>query len=152
MAEQYRRFMDYLEHWANHGVPQMLATVLSAVAIGLGTSMWIDPDNYKESDSFRLVFLWASPHAWGTLYIVAAIAVLVMVYTNARTARMPVFMLGLTYIAQGILTIPQTANGGLPSAIFMYIGMGWIGLITQLVCGVAGRKDRDAQASSHYLS
>lgn len=137
MAGGYRSYIRVLEHWANHGVPQMLGTIVSAVAIGLGISMWIVPATYIKSDTFNIVFKFASPYAWGTVYLVSALMVLAMVYTNPKTAQAPVIILACAFGLHGMMTIPQAAGGGLPSAIFMYIGMAWVCLATQLVCGVA---------------
>lgn len=131
----YRRFMDLLDHWANHGVPQMLGTAISFVAIGLGASMFLSPDVFEETYSFLLVFSFASPFAWGTVYIFTALVVMICIYTNQKSAQAPVFVMGATFAMQGLLTIPQITAGGVPSSLFMYIGMAWICFITQLVCG-----------------
>lgn len=127
--------MTLLEHWANHGVPQMLGTVVSLVAICLGTSMFFAPALFVATPAFNYVFDWASPYAWGTVYIIAAIAVLVSVYSNQKSAQAPVFMLGATFAAQALLQIPASVDGSVPSGIFMYMGIGWVCFITQLVCG-----------------
>lgn len=140
MAIGYRRFMGLLDHWANHGVPQMLGTVISLVAIALGISMFIDPRVFINTDAFHLVFTFASPHAWGTLYISAAIAVLVTLYTNQISAQAPVFLLGATFVLQALLQVPQIANGSVPSGLFTYMGIGWICFITQLICGARGHE------------
>jgi hypothetical protein len=129
----------------------MLASVLSATAIGVGLTMLLAPDTYRASPSFVIAFAWATPSAWGALYLIAAIAVLAVIFYSPRIARLPVFMLGLIFAVQGLMVIPTTVNGeGLPSAIFMYLGMGWISLITQMVCGIAAERNYDAQASVHY--
>lgn len=135
MAIGYRRFMSLLDHWSNHGVPQMLGTVVSLVAICLGISMFFNPGIFVATPAFSWVFTWASPYAWGTVYVVAAIAVLVSVYTNQKSAQAPVFMLGATFAAQALLQIPASVDGSVPSGIFMYMGIGWVCFITQLVCG-----------------
>jgi hypothetical protein len=140
MATGYRQWVSLLDHWANHWVPQMLGTVISIVAMGLGLSMFIDPSVYIETDTFNLVFSFASPYAWGTVFIFTALVVLVTVYTSQKNAQAPLFVMGATYSAFGLLTIPQIVEGSVPSAMFMYIGMAWICLITQLICGVAPRR------------
>lgn len=145
MAASYRRFMDLLDHWANHGVPQMLGIAISFVSVGLGASMFISPKSFEQTYSFQLVFSFASPYAWATVYIFTAILVLVTVFTNQKNAQAPVFVMGATFAAQGLLTIPMIAVGGVPSSLFMYIGMGWICVITQLVCGA--RKAQDEKSS-----
>jgi hypothetical protein len=142
MAIGYRRFMGLLDHWANHGVPQMLGTVVSLVAIALGVAMFVDPGVFIETKSFHVVFAFASPYAWGTVYIVAAMAVLITVYTNQKSAQAPVFMLGATFAMQALLQIPQIANGGVPSGLFMYMGIGWVCFITQLICGARGSHEK----------
>lgn len=149
MARRYNQFMSFLEHWANHGVPQMLGTIIAFVAAGLGLSMFCTPDAYEESRTFDLVFNFASPFAWGTVYIVSALAVAIMVYSNPKTAQAPVIMLGMAFGLQGLLTIPQAVDGGLPSAVFMYIGMAWVCLATQLVCGVAKERSREKAPLHH---
>lgn len=141
MAIGYRRFISLLDHWADHKVPQMLGTVVSAVAICLGISMFLNPAIFIDTASFRTVFWWASPYAWGTVYITAALAVLISVYTNQRSAQAPVFMLGATFAAQAVLQIPQIANGSVPSGLFMYMGIGWVCFITQLICGARGGRN-----------
>lgn len=148
MTAGYRRFMNLLDHWANHGVPQMLGCAISFVSIGLGISMFISPDVYEEAYSFQLVFSFASPFAWATVYIFTAVLVLITVFTNQKSAQAPVFVMAATFAAQGLLTIPQIAVGGVPSSLFMYIGMGWICIITQLVCGA--KKAQDEKAPLHY--
>lgn len=135
MATSYRRFMNLLDHWANHGVPQMLGCAISFVSIGLGISMLTNPRVFEDTYSFKLVFEFASPFAWATVYIFTAILVLITVFTNQKSAQAPVFVMGATFAAQGLLTIPMIAVGGVPSSLFMYIGMGWICIITQVVCG-----------------
>jgi len=148
MARSYRQFLSLLDHWANHGVPQMLGTVVSMVAMGLGVSMFMDPSVYRQTFSFSLVFTFASPYAWGTVYIVSALIVLISVYMNQKSAQAPVFVLGATYAMFGLLTIPQIVGGAVPSSMFMYIGMAWVCLITQLVCGVP-RRNTNEKALSH---
>jgi hypothetical protein len=138
MAIGFRRFMDLLEIWADQKVPQMLGTVVSLVAICLGASMFLNPGVFIDTYSFKTVFWFASPWAWGTVYIVAAIAVLFAVYTNQRTAQAPVFMLGATFAAQALLQVPQITLGSVPSGLFMYMGIGWVCFIIQLICGARG--------------
>lgn len=135
MNYNYRRFMALLDRLATHKVPQMLGTVVSAVAIALGISMYVDPSVFISAPSLATVFQFASPYAWGTVYIVSAIAVLLAIYINPRTAPAPVFMLGATFAMQGMLTIPEIANGAIPSSLYLYIGVGWICFIIQLICG-----------------
>ena len=148
MKSSYRKFMDLIDHWANHGVPQMLGTVVSFVAIALGFSMFIDPAVFIATPAFHYVFVWfASPYAWGTVYIVAAMAVLVAVYTSRRSAQAPVFMLGATFCAQGLLQIPAITNGEVPSGLYMYMGIGWICFITQIVCGAREVKHEKSSIS-----
>lgn len=150
MAIGYRRFMSLLEHWANHGVPQMLGTVVSLVAICLGISMFVDPRVFISTPAFDWVFKFASPFAWGTVYIIAAIAVIVSVYTNRKSAQAPVFMLGATFCMQALLQLPPITNGNVPSGLFMYMGIGWVCFITQLVCGA--REVQHEKGSIRYLS
>ena len=135
MNTGYRRFMSLLDHWANHGVPQMLGIAISFVSVGLGISMLVNPQVFIDTYTFKLVFQFASPHAWATVHIFTSLLVLVTVFTNQKNAQAPVFVMGATFIATGLLTIPQIAVGGVPSSLFMYMGMGWICFITQLVCG-----------------
>lgn len=135
MALGYRKFMRLLESWADHKVPQMLGTVVSLVAICLGVSMFLNPSVFISTEAFSVVFAFASPYAWGTVYIMAAFAVLVTVYTHQKSAQAPVFMLGATFAAQALLQIPQIANGSVPSGLYMYMGLGWVCFITQLICG-----------------
>lgn len=144
MATGYRRFMTLLDHWANHGVPQMLGTTVSLVAISLGLSMFFSPGVFIEEDSFNTVFVFASPFAWGVVYIVAALAVLVTVYTNHKSAQLPIFLLGAIFAAQALLQVPDIANGSVPSGLFLFMGIGWICFITQLICGA--RKVHDEKA------
>lgn len=150
MATGYRQWVSLLDHWANHWVPQMLGTVISVVAIGLGLSMFIDPVVYRETTTFDLVFSFASPYAWGTVFIFTALVVLATVYTSQKNAQAPLFVMGATYSAFGLLTIPQIVEGSVPSAMFMYIGMAWVCLITQLICGVAPRRNPNEKTPFNY--
>lgn len=152
MATSYRKFMEFVERWANHGVPQMLSLVVSLTAISLGLSMMLTPETYTGAFAFREVFRFASPYAWGTIYIVAATAVLVTVFVNVRASQAPLFMLALTYAAQGLWTIPQMLNGGVPQSVFLCIGMANICIVAQLVCGVAARGRNFEKATIHYQS
>lgn len=137
MVKGYRRFMHLLEIAAVRGVPQMLGTVIALTAIGVGLSMMADPGDFLHATSFNIVYKFASPYAWGTVYIVSSLAVLVCIYTNARYAQAPAFMLGATFIVHGILVIPQiNIEGAVPSAIWMYMGVGWMCIILQVICGV----------------
>lgn len=144
MATSYRRFMNLLDHWANHGVPQMLGCAISFISIGLGLSMFINPEVFSHTYSFHLVFSFASPYAWATVYIFTAALVLLTVFSNQKNAQAPVFVMGATFVAQGLLTVPMIAVGGVPSSLFMYIGMGWVCFITQLVCGVGKAHNEEA--------
>lgn len=145
----YRRLMGIAEHAANHGVPQLLGNIVSAIAIGLGLTMMLNPAPYLRAESFTLMFTFASPAAWGTLYFLAALVVVATVNSNPRAAQLPVFILSLIFGAQGLLSIPQAAGGGLPSAIIMYIGVGWICLATQLVCWVAKERVVEKTTVNH---
>ena len=147
MAISYRNFMSLLDHWANHNVAQLLGTVVSVVAICIGVSMFIDPGIFIATPAFSWVFAFASPYAWGTVYIVAALAVLVSVYTNRRSAQAPVFMLGATFCMQALLQLPPITNGNVPSGLFMYMGVGWVCFITQLVCGAKGVRHETSSIS-----
>lgn len=150
MAGQgYRRFMGIMEHAANHGVPQILGNIVSAIAFFLGLSMLLNPRPYLITPSFDLMFHFATPAAWGAAYMVAATVVALTVNTVPRTAQLPVFMLSLLFAAQGLLSIPQAVGGGLPSAIFMYVGVSWICLATQLVCWVAKERSNEKAAIDH---
>lgn len=140
--------MDLLDHLANHGVYKMLGTAISFVAVGLGVSMFVDPEVFIDTYSFRTVFAFASPYAWGTVYIFTALLVMVTIYTNPKSAQAPAFVMAATFAAQGLLTIPQIAVGGVPSSLFMYIGMGWVCIITQLVCGA--RREPHEEAAFRY--
>lgn len=148
-ATGYRHFLSVLDHWANHGVPQMLGTVISVVAIGLGISMFINPAVYIETFGFSLVFTFASPYAWGTVFIFTAVVVLATVYTNQKNAQAPVFVMGASYAMFGLLTLPMIIEGSVPSTIFMYMGMAWVCFITQLVCGVP-RRNMDEKAALYH--
>jgi Ca2+/Na+ antiporter len=148
MAVSYRKFMELLDHWANHGVPQMLGTVISFVAVGLGVTMFINPQTFEEAFAFRQVFTFASPFAWGTVFIFTALVVLITVYTNHKNAQAPLFVMAATFVMMGLLQVPQIAAGGVPSGLFMYIGMGWVCVITQLICGA--RKVTHEKAPIHY--
>ena len=139
MATNYKKFMAFLSHLADYRVPQMLGTVVSLVAIGLGLSMYFEPVLFEKSFIFKSVFSFASPFAWGTVYLVSAVAVLGGVYTNVRNAQAPVFMLGATFATQGLLTVPQIADGGIPSPVFLYMGLSWVCFVLQLICGASRR-------------
>jgi hypothetical protein len=97
--------------------------------------MYVDPTVFMSAPSLNTVFKFASPYAWGTVYIVSAIAVLLAIYINPRTAQAPVFMLGATFAMQGMLTIPEIAHGAIPSSLYLYMGIGWVCFIIQLICG-----------------
>jgi hypothetical protein len=146
----YRRFMGYLEHWANHGVPQMFGSIIAIIAIGLGISMFAVPQSYLDTEVFTGAFAFASPHAWGTYYFVAGTAVLITVYANARSAQAPLFMLAGAFSMQGLLTLPQISGGEVPQPIILLMGLTALSIATQLVCGVAKEKDV-AQTSVHYI-
>jgi len=148
MANSYRRFSELLDHWANHGVPQMLGTVIAFVGIGLGGTMFANPLSFEQAFAFRQVFLYASPFAWGTVYVFTSLVILATVYTNHKIAQAPLFVMGATFAMMGFLQIPQIAVGGVPSGLFMYIGMGWVCIITQLICGA--RKVTHEKAPVHY--
>lgn len=135
VVSSYHKFMALLDHWANHGVPQMLGVAISFVSVTLGVSMILNPGVFLETYTFQEVFAFASPQAWATVYIFTAILVLITVFTSQKSAQAPVFVMAATFVVQGLLTIPMIAVGGVPSSLFMYIGMGWICIITQLVCG-----------------
>ena len=144
MAIGYRRFMNLLNTWADAKVPQMLGTVLAIVAIALGLSMFINPSVFISTQAFAWVFAFASPYAWGTVYVVAALAVLISVHTNQKSAQAPVFMLGATFAMQALLQLPPVTDGAVPSGIFMYMGIGWVCFITQLICGVRRNHDEES--------
>lgn len=147
---RYRKFMSLIDHWANHGVPQMLGTVISIVAIGLGCSMYLNPDIYSTTPAFSTVFLFASPYAWATVYIVTAIAILVGVYTNQKYAQSPSFVMGATFGMHGLLVIPSITQGEIPSPLFLYMGFAWVCIITQIVCGA--RKVTNEESTIRYKS
>lgn len=149
----YRSFMGLLDRLAIHKVPQMLGTIVSVVAIALGISMYVDPTVFISAPSLRDVFNFASPYAWGTVYIVSAIAVLLSIYINPRAAQVPVFMLGATFATQGVLTIPAISAGAIPQSLYLYIGIGWVCFVTQLICG-ARRATDDAKPKTtvHHKS
>jgi hypothetical protein len=128
----------------------MLGTVVAAVAIGLGISMYADPNVYANNPAFSLVFLFASPYAWGTVYIVTAIAILIGVYTNQKYAQSPAFVMGATFGMHGLLVIPSIANGEIPSPLFLYMGFAWVCIITQVICGA--RKVRSEESPIRYQS
>jgi len=148
----YRSFMGLLDRLAVHKVPQMLGTVVSAVAIALGLSMYIDPTVFIAAPSLKDVFAFASPYAWGTVYIVSAIAVLFAVYINVRAAQVPIFMLGATFATQGVLTIPAISNGAIPQSLYLYMGIGWVCFVTQLICGARRATDVQPKTPIHHKS
>lgn len=127
----------------------MLGTVISFVAVGLGISMFVNPRTFEESFSFLVVFKWASPYAWGTVFLFTALVVLVTVYTNHKYAQAPLFVMAATFSMMGLLQLPQIAIGGVPSGLFMYVGMSFICIITQLICGAA-RTEGHEKAPINY--
>jgi hypothetical protein len=136
-----KRFTTIIEQLSNHHVPQMFATLVSLIAICLGVSMIVAPGNYVNALTLRSVFEFASPYAWGTVYILSAFAVIIGVFSHPRYAQAPLWMLAAAYAAQGILTIPQIANGGVPQSVFFLIGLAWICIATQLICGVVKERN-----------
>jgi len=148
MTRTYNKISGMIDHWANHGVAQMLGTVVACVAIGLGISMYVDPQVYSDNPAFREVFRFASPHAWGTVYIVTAIAMLIGVYTNQKYAQSPSFVMAATFGMHGLLVVPSITNGEIPSPLFLYMGFAWVCVITQIVCGA--RKVHDEESTVRY--
>ena len=146
----YRSFMGFLEQMARNGVYQLLGVAISTTAICLGLTMIFNPVVFSETFVFHLVFVFASPPAWGTAYIITALAVLIGIFTNPKSAQLPAFMMALIFAAQGLFTIPQIHEGAVPFSLIACIALAWFCLITQLVCGVAWKDHPGEKAVIHH--
>ncbi len=129
-----------LSRLAHHGIPQMLGTICGLAGVLLGTTLILVPDTYRESFTLANIFLYVSPFAWGTIYIIAALVLLVSVHVDPKLAQLPAFMLGLVFAVYGFLTIPRILDGGIPQSAIFSIGFAWVCIATQLICGVTRGK------------
>lgn len=122
---------------ARYGVAQILGTLLFIGGLGIGLSMILQPNSYLSYNNLTLNFQYASPTAWGVVFVVASIALVACVWVDTAYAQLPALILGLVFIGFGLLSI---ANGITPT-IWAFVVLGWISIFTQIICWAEEKRE-----------
>ena len=122
---------------AHHGVAQVLGTILFLAGAGIGLSLIFASDLYYSYPMLAANFHQLSPMAWGGLFLIASLILVVTVWVDTEHAQLPAFMLGLIFIAYGLLSLLS----GVSSVIYAFSALGWISIFTQIVCWAKGKHE-----------
>jgi len=99
--------------------------------------MILSPNQYSGYHTLTANFLFASPVAWGTAFIVASTALVVTVYMQPSYAQLPALILGAVFIAFGCLTLLSAIS----PAVWAFIALGWISIFTQVICWAEEKRE-----------
>lgn len=131
------KFQYLLMRAAQHGVAHVLGTILFLGGAGIGLSMILTPNQYVNYHTLTANFLFASPSAWGTAFLVASTALVVTVYMRPAYAQLPALILGAVFITFGSLTLLTAIT----PAVWAFIALGWISIFTQVICWAEDRNE-----------
>lgn len=115
---------------ARNGVAQVLGTILFLGGVGIGVSMILGADTYANYSTLKANFVFASPVAWGTAFLIASLALLVTVYVEPAFAQLPALILGVVFIAFGLLALLSATS----PLVWAFVALGWVSIFTQIIC------------------
>lgn len=125
-----------------HRVPETITVVIAIVSIGLGATIGLSSEAFLKAPTFRAVFAFASPNAWSVTYCILGVACIVTLLADRRSTRWPALALCFTYVLFGVLTLFSVPQGGVPSAIWAYAGLGMVCAV--IVMAYAYDEDEEA--------
>ena len=132
------KFKYLLMRAAQHGVAHVLGTILFLGGAGIGLSLLVTPTNYINYASLHQNFVFASPAAWGTAFLVASFALVITIYVEPAYAQLPALILGAVFILFGILTLFSSATA---IVVWAFIALGWISVFTQVICWAEEKRE-----------
>lgn len=135
-------FKSFLIKAASHGVAQVLGVILFLGGAGIGVSLLSAPETFLNYAMLDANFQFASPIAWGVLFIVASLSLVVSVLVEPLYAQLPALMLGSVFIGFGLLSL----IGGTSPMVWAFVALGWISIFTQVVCWA----EENREAIHHY--
>jgi hypothetical protein len=121
---------------AHYGVAQVLGSILFLASIGIGLSLIFAPGdypNYALQQNFHMV----APAAWGTIFIIASLILVVTVWVDTEHAQLPALVLGIVYITFGFLSLMS----GISPLIWAFVALGWISIFTQIICWAKEKRE-----------
>jgi len=122
---------------AKNGVAQVLGIILFLGGAGIGASLLSAPDTFLNYPMLAANFVFASPVAWGVIFLVASTALVISVIVEPSYAQLPALMLGAVFIAFGILSL---ANGVSPF-VWAFVALGWVSIFTQIICWAEEKRE-----------
>lgn len=131
------KFQYLLMRAARHGVAHVLGTILFLGGAGIGLSFILAPTSYLHYQSLHQNFLFASPVAWGTAFLVSSIALVVTLFVQPNYAQLPALILGAVFIIFGVLTL----FSAITPAVWAFIALGWISIFTQVICWAEEKRE-----------
>jgi hypothetical protein len=133
-----------MSHWkhllvraARHGVAQVLGIILFLGGAGIGASLLSAPNTFLTYPMLAANFTFASPVAWGVIFLVASTALVISVLVEPGYAQLPALMLGAVFISFGVLSL---ANGISP-LVWAFVALGWISIFTQIICWAEEKRE-----------
>lgn len=131
------KFQYLLMRAAQHGVAHVLGTILFLGGAGIGLSMILSPNSYVNYQTLHQNFMFASPVAWGTAFLVASTALVISIFVEPAYAQLPALILGAIFIVFGILTL----FSAITPAVWAFIALGWISIFTQVICWAEEKRE-----------
>jgi hypothetical protein len=136
------KFKAMLVKAASHGVAQVLGVILFLGGAGIGVSLLSAPESFLNYDKLTAAFGFASPVAWGIIFLAASTALVISVLIGPIYAQLPALMLGTVFIGFGLLSL----IGGPSPMVWAFVALGWISVFTQVICWA----EESREAVHHY--
>lgn len=130
-------FKDLLMKAAKHGVAQVLGVILFLGGAGIGVSMLTAPNLYRSYSALKANFEFLGPGAWGTMFLLASLALVITVIANAPMAQLPALALGVLFLVFGLFALASAAS----AIVWAFVALGWVSIFTQVICWAEDKRE-----------
>ena len=121
---------------AHSGVAHVLGSILFLAGAGIGLSLILAPEDYP-NHALRENFHLVAPAAWGTIFIIASLILVVTVWVDTEHAQLPALVLGVVFLTFGFLSLMS----GVTPIVWAFAALGWISIFTQIICWAKEKRE-----------
>ena len=140
-SDSRKRLAAAVQFASKHRLRELVASVLGLVSLGVGFSMIFSPSAHT-TPTFRVLTDWIDPRVAGMILLfLVLLGALSFVTHQMKSAAIVALLSMITYFGIAMAFMLAATQGGVPSAIWSYMGYGLLSLIVLCACAVEAVED-----------